>query len=216
MINDTGKWKYISTFTCICVYLSFQRQVENIINYGVEGSSGYYLGHLAPRWTQELLPRRRRRLVRLREHRRQSSSTEPLVFLASIRTLSASLVTLVLAKVRLLTVRCWSVLDLDWARVVPVKGQPCQAVHDCGTEDAAIEPAAGSPAARNDGRSTASNAEINNENIGSFFLLCRSTIVCAKIVVLDNTGHSTEFPTRVITNKTRTTILISNFVLKGD
>lgn len=47
-----------------------------------------------------------------------------------------------------------------------MKGQPCQAVH-CGTGDAAIEPAAGSPAARNDGRSTASNAEINNENVGS-------------------------------------------------
>lgn len=46
-----------------------------------------------------------------------------------------------------------------------MKGQPCQAVHDCGTGDAVIEPAVGSRAARSDGRSIASSAKIGNRNV---------------------------------------------------
>lgn len=46
-----------------------------------------------------------------------------------------------------------------------MKGQPCQAVHDYGTEGAVTEPAVGSRAARSDGRSIASSAKIGNRNV---------------------------------------------------
>ena len=44
-----------------------------------------------------------------------------------------------------------------------MKDQPCQAVHDCGTGGAVIEPAVGSRAARSDGRSIASSAKIGTK-----------------------------------------------------